>query len=190
VTVCGAEGELEAASNLFIESNTFVNCGTDYDNTTACSGVRAEPGSSCIIRNNLVYGTNTPLLVVKPADTSSDSDEPERRAPLAQVVANENAVSTQNNCQSGFKVVEVAFSVEDKSFENTTGFGAQGWVLTPQTFDPKVDETDEDCDYIEGSIIEDDNGELIIPGEEESRELFDELYSQGNDLAFNERDDV
>jgi hypothetical protein len=191
VTVCSANGELEAASNLFIESNTFVDCGTAREAASSgCSGIRVEPGSSCIIRNNLVYGTGTPLQMVKPADSSSETDGSVDKAQLAQVIVNENAVSTENRCQNGFEVISVAFPDGSGSYENTTGFGAQGWVLTPQTFDPKVDETDEDCDYIDGSIIEDDDGELVIPGEEESRELFDNLYSQGSDLAFNERDDV
>lgn len=191
VTACVAEGELEAASNLFIESNTFVDCGAGLENAgIGCSGIRAEPGSSCIIRNNLVYGTGTPLQIVQPADSLSDTDEPKGKTPLAQVVANENAVSTESSSNYGFKPVSVTFPEGGESFENSSGIGAQGWVLTPQTFDPKIDETDEDCDYIEGSIIEDDDGELVIPGEEESRELFDNLYNQGNDLAFNERDDV
>jgi hypothetical protein len=191
VTACAAQGELEAASNLFIESNTFIDCGADPENAgTGCSGIRAEPGTSCIIRNNLVYGTGTPLHIVSTEELSSDTAELPVTAPSAQIFANENAVSVQYSSQSGFKPISVTFADKSESFENATGFGAQGWVLTPQTFDPKVDETDDECDYIEGAIVEDDDGELVIPGEEESRELFDHLYSQGNDIAFNERDDV
>jgi hypothetical protein len=191
VTACAAKGELEAASNLFIESNTFVDCGALENAGAGCSGIRAEPGTSCIIRNNLVCGAGTPLQIVSSEDLSTEATAglPDTTPP-AQIFANENAVSVEYSSQSGFKPIPVTFTDKLDTFENSTGFGAQEWVLTPQTFDPQIDETDEDCDYIEGSIVEDDNGELVIPGEEESRELFDDLYSQGNDLAFNERDDV
>jgi hypothetical protein len=191
VTVCGSGREqLMAASNLFVENNTFVNCGIGSDETgpQRC-GISVEPGTSCIIRKNLVYGHGTPLVTAG-LKASTQDDEVAMVITPPQIVSDENAVSQQGGIQDGFSYVPVEFAGDCVSFENTTEFGAQGWVLTPNVFDPDVDETDEEFDYIESSVIEDDDGELIIPEDLESRDLFGHLYGAENGLAFNERDDV
>jgi hypothetical protein len=183
ITACGhGPDETIAASNLFIESNTFVWCGVNNtDKKSSSPGVLVETGTSCIIRKNLIYGMGNPLIL---DDKISGAVSP------AQIIYDENAVSDDTFLRSGFTKTSVEFSDECMTFDNTTGYGAQGWVLTPQVFDPAIDETDEESDYIEGSILEDDNGEIIIPSDEESQDLFSHLYGQITNGEFSEQDDA
>lgn len=192
VTVCGSGKEqLAPASNLFIESNTFVNCGSSGGETrTIMCGISVEPGTSCIIRKNLVYGSGTPLVITESQMSAQfDEDAAVVTAP-PQIVSDKNAVSEKEFTERGFSYIPITFAGDCVSFENTTGFGAQGWVLTPQVFDPKMDETDGEFDYIGSSIIEDDDGELVISDDQDPGDLFGHLYGQESGIAFNERDDV
>jgi hypothetical protein len=191
VTVCGFGVEQSVpATNLFIESNTFINCGIrGGEKRTWHSGIRVEPGTTCIIRMNLVVGCGIPLIITEKKSQEINDDEiPVAIAP-AQIVSDENAVSDKDISQGGFTYIPVEFDNDCVSFENTTGFGASGWVLTPQVFDPGIDDIDDEPYYVDGSIPEDDE-EFVIPDEQDPRDLFGHLYGQESDLAFNERDDV
>ncbi|MBN1603894.1 MAG: right-handed parallel beta-helix repeat-containing protein [Chitinispirillaceae bacterium] len=192
VTVCGSGKEqLAAASNLFVENNTFVNCGNSSGETqTRNCGIRVEPGTSCIIRKNLVYGSGKPLVIAESQISEQFDDEIAVATVPPQIVSDKNAVSQRDVTERGFSYVPIKFAGDCVSFENTTEYGAQGWVLTPQVFDPKIDETDEEFDYIDGLIIEDDDGELVIADDQDSSDLFSHLYGQESEIAFHERDDV
>jgi hypothetical protein len=182
VRACGnGPDEVIAASNLFIENNTFVWCGiNNTDKKSSAPGVQVEAGTSCIIRKNLIYGMGNPLILEDKISSVSP----------APIVSDENAISDDTFSRNGFIKTSVVFSDECMTFDNTSGFGAQGWVLTPQVFDPAIDETDEESDYIEGAILEDDNGELIIPSEEDSQDLFSHLYGQITNGEFSEQDEM
>lgn len=125
--------ERAAASNLLVESNTCVNCGTVSENRRVV-GVRIDAGATAIVRRNLFSGEGRPYVY-------TDSAVPDKR--IASKLIIENIAAGGCEAMEGAAVAAVAFNnAGSDDFTNDSGFGASGWVLTPETFDPQVDEAD------------------------------------------------
>ncbi|MDG5813535.1 chondroitinase-B domain-containing protein [Chitinispirillales bacterium ANBcel5] len=169
VNVGSSSGTLrKAASNLFINSNTCVHCGIDApDKQEAVSGFRIEPGTSCIIQKNLVVGDGKPYGIV---GENGDS--------TVNYVVDDNICDNSGVSLHGFEHSSVSFDQpDDDNYQNSSGYGACGLMLTPQTFDPSIDELREgEVDYLAASVLEDEQGGLVIPGGDDENP-FTEIYS-------------
>jgi hypothetical protein len=137
IRVCGlsAQHGRNASTNLFIEHNTLIDCGNKgkgnrKDHTDA--GILIEPGTSGIVRKNLFYGSG--------AACSGDGAD--------SFLLRDNGACGEIEPVEGVIVFPVAF--KDKSaddYSNDSGFGARGWMLTPDVYDPHADDIDTVCDY-------------------------------------------
>jgi hypothetical protein len=183
IRVCGKSKEKAAAINLFIENNTCIECGSK--DAAKVAGIVIEAGTTSIIHNNLIYGEGIPYRVDdSPGNTGNNS------TPKAQYVVENNIASGKCEPIKGFNLQEVVFQGYTKdNFENDSGYGASGWMLKPETFDPHMDDFVEDKDYIESSILEDEDGELVIPGDVENYDLFSRFYTGQIDMETQSEED-
>jgi hypothetical protein len=77
------------------------------------------------------------------------------------LVISENAASGTDKSSEGFSLVNIAFpSFTEQNFENSSGFGAQGWVVKPEGFDPDLDNLDSDTNYIDANMADDEDIEV------------------------------
>ncbi|MBN1575968.1 MAG: right-handed parallel beta-helix repeat-containing protein [Chitinispirillaceae bacterium] len=174
-----------ASSNCFIERNTFVNCSSPSGgDDPPVAGILIDPGTTGIVERNLVYGTGKPYAIVQALQQAHGGSGKASRAPATRFVIRDNGVAGGCSLLDGVGAVAVTFADPDgDDYNNGCGSGASGWVLTPQGFDPDVDETPGDIDYREASILEDETGELIVPGDEEGGRgnLFGNFFAEAGD---------
>jgi hypothetical protein len=172
IRVCGkSNNENSAASNLFIENNTCIECGSK--DPVKVAGIVIEAGTTSIIQNNLVYGEGIPYKIEEMSNKNGIAS-----IPKAQYVIENNIASGKCELIKGFDSHEVVFQEYTKdNFENESGYGASGWMLRPEAFNPHVDDLVDGKDYIESSVLEDEDGELVIPGEAENYDLFSRFYT-------------
>lgn len=192
VKVCGKSNNLNReATNLFIVNNTFIDCGSisKTPGVAGVAGITIEPGTSCIIQRNLISGQGKPYELTASIHYSDEEIEYEINTPASYVVQ-DNAVSGQCEIMDGVSVMETGFqSPESGNFENQSGYGASGWMMRPEAFDPHIDETEECDGYVEASVLEDEEGELIIPGEIDKQDLFSRFFSESVDNEMFVNDD-
>ncbi|MGA2505948.1 MAG: right-handed parallel beta-helix repeat-containing protein [Chitinispirillaceae bacterium] len=154
IGVCGASAgtELRAASNIIVENNTCIDNGRNRKNHTArVIGVRIDPGTTSVVRRNLFYGEGIPCAGAGAAVNGT-------RKTASLII--ENISSGQCGTAEGVAAADVAFeNGKDDDFTNTSGYGAAGWVLTPDAFDPHGDDIDEADDYRCGHWEIDDTDE-------------------------------
>jgi len=180
VRVCGINGESNPAVNLLIENNTFIDCGTQstIDDITV-AGIRIDNGTTCIIRRNLVHGKGKPYQVVPSGQDSIVKKNGKSRHATEFVVA-DNISSGGCDQLNGFKATDVDFQKSgDDNFENGSGYGATGWMLRRETFAPDVDESEKD--YVEASVLESDDGNLILPEDTDPGKLFDSFFAENDE---------
>jgi hypothetical protein len=128
VHVCGAGSNGgPAASNVIIEHNTCIECGEN--DGAAGNALRIDPGTSCVVRRNLFCGAALPY----PTAPGNKTNGQDRRTPRSGRLTIDNlhcdARRPLDGCGSG----EVSFaSAGTGNFENNSGFGASGKVLTPE----------------------------------------------------------
>lgn len=103
VRVCAKSNENSSpASSLFIESNTFIECGSaPTEVKPRVAGITIEPGTTCAIRRNLIYGNGEAFHIVKSVSYLDDLEEKEICTP-AQYVIQDNAASEQCLSIEGF----------------------------------------------------------------------------------------
>jgi hypothetical protein len=167
VTACGASENSEQAGNLFIEENTIVECG----NADNGSGIIMERGASGIIRKNLFYGS---------AAAYSCQDYKSSAANKPLIVINGNLAPRGSKPLDGVSIDDIELSkFSDGNFENESGYGASGWVLSADTFDKQADEAmAAHEDYSSAYEFEDENGDSIIPGESETGDVFGKFFPE------------
>ena len=187
VRVCGKTNYLNTeACNLFIENNTSIDCGSNTEDLSCVAGFRIEPGTTCIIQRNLVSGKGESCVII-PVAGGSDQEQP---AP-AEYVIRDNLYQGNTEPMNGFFRGNVEFA-ESRSdnYENNSGYGAHGWMMRSEAFDPHLDESgDGEVDYLDASVLEDENGELIVPGEFNREELFRNFFSEAMDQESLQLDD-
>ncbi|MCL2690061.1 MAG: right-handed parallel beta-helix repeat-containing protein [Chitinispirillia bacterium] len=167
VTACGVLGISEPAENLFIQNNTVINCG-GADNG---SGIIVELGASCIVQKNLFYGTAG--ICGCQGGKADSTDNP-------QVIMSDNLASHNSRQIDGVSIGDIAFSkFSDDNFQNESGYGAAGWVLSADTFDKQADEAIAEQDnYMDAYQFEDEDGEMIVPGDGELDDAFGKFFGE------------
>ncbi len=131
IRAAGTDANRPAASNLFVENNTCVDCGTVPD-TPAASGIVIDKGTSCIVRKNLVSGQGVPCSKISEGD------------PVAIV---DNLMLGRFPETNGFSRGQADFLASgDDDFANDSGYGAAGWVLGPGPAELAA-ESDDTRDY-------------------------------------------
>jgi hypothetical protein len=150
-----------AAISLFIENNTFVNCGMGEKGSTAANvAIGIEKGTSGIVRKNLFSGN----AVVTGGQAS--------------FVVKDNG--TTGKAGDGVEAIAVAFKdPAGDDYTNDSGYGASGWMLKPEAYDPHGDDIEGESDYCH-AVIDDEEGEAAPDGEEPGFESFMErFYAEG-----------
>ncbi|MDR0306776.1 MAG: right-handed parallel beta-helix repeat-containing protein [Chitinispirillales bacterium] len=133
VTACGSQDDSQAAGNLFIQENTIVNCGA-ADNGSA---VIIEGGASCIIQKNLFYGSARACSFQSHIDGAQSAASMKK----SQTIISGNLAWGGSHKLDGVLIDNGEFrKLSDDNFENESGFGAKGWVLSPDTFDKQAGE--------------------------------------------------
>jgi hypothetical protein len=155
--------QIEPATGLLIERNTIVHRGAPE----AALGI--DPGTSCISERNLVYGTPKPVEFL--GEEPSAAPATFTRG-LPRLFAKDNALSGCSGEIEGFKVVGADFAAfEADDFTNHTGYGAEGWVLSPAPYEPDTTAAEsmaelshhaEDLDIEEETAGEFDDGETPV----------------------------
>ncbi len=178
ILVAGSnDGEKVAATNLFIEKNTCIDCGI-VSEKEAISGILIEPGTTCIVNKNLVYGKGLPYFIIDGLSEQIISGA----SKVSQHVITDNALSGINQSLAGFSLIDVDFpNYAEGNFENNSGFGAQGWMLKPEGYDPNLDNITGDTDYLDTSFIEDEEGNITIASDIDQQELFSQYFSDVNE---------
>jgi hypothetical protein len=147
--------ERRAASNILIENNTCIDCGTvqDRDGEMRVAGVRIDNGTTAIVRRNLFSGEGKPYLCAGGAAADT-------RAATKLIIENIAAGGCEGIEGAAAAGVTFKNAVGD-DFSNDSGWGAAGAVLTPATFDPQADAIDEANDYRcgNGALDDEESGE-------------------------------
>lgn len=180
IRVCGKQNEEKAAaSNLLIEKNTLIQCCAPEDNHSAF--IRIEPGTTSIIQQNLFHGKGHPYRMSDFVLNQKAEINPVKQM-RTETVIDDNLGSGDCEILKGITARAVEFVNETDCFENDSGYGASGWVLKQEGFDINGDEHNEQTDYLEASILEDDDGNLIVPGENYNDNIFSRYFSESMDL--------
>ena len=157
-----SEDDHGTTENCFIENNTFIDCSSPYrDGESTVAGILFDRGTTGIIQRNLIVGTGKPYALVQ-----STVDGCERGASgETRFVIKDNYAAGGCLTQDGVGEMSVSFdNAQAGDYSNTSGVGAAGWVLKPQGFDPDCDTYGDQEAYREASVLEDDAGNLILPG--------------------------
>ncbi len=127
--------EIAGATNIIIEQNTFVGWGEFRKKNGCC--IRINPDATCVVRKNLFYGKGTPFCL----DDSGKASPGQPGAPSPS--GGKNFLITDNkssgDCEraDGCTPAEVAFkSIAFDNYTNDSGYGAHGWMLSPEAYDP------------------------------------------------------
>jgi len=185
-----SESESEAATNLFIENNTFVNTSPEKTGLTC---IELENDTTTFISKNLLYGFDIPCHSVRQIPKSANLSH-EHHA------ISENATSGLTSSLSGFIFKNTVFMNSDNGdFENTSGFGAQGWVLKPEGFNPEIDNFGAEDNYLDVYALDNEDTEETGSENIAQSELLNSFFGKtdGDEysyddpgLSFHERDDV
>jgi hypothetical protein len=122
-------------SNILIERNTFVGDGNgDRKNIF---GIQIEQMTTCIIRKNLFHNMAIPY---KATGSIAANDHENAEAPgidEKRCMISDNIVSGIDAPLNGCSPAKVAFkSAAFDNYMNESGYGAGGWLLSPEAFDP------------------------------------------------------
>lgn len=148
------DGARIAATNLFIENNTFVECGNAPAKENAA--IRLDPGTSGIIRRNLFIGN----AVIATGQSS--------------FVVTENGATGETGGGIEKKVVGFKDPAGD-DYTNDSGYGASGWMLRPEAYDPHGDDSEGESGYSH-AVIDGEDDEAAPIAEEPGFESFMERF--------------
>lgn len=125
--------ELRAGSNIIVENNTLIErnghraegaSGHIAGGRDASAGVHVDAGVTCVVQNNLFCGSGKPQSI----DPSGEK--------TTRCFARANAVCGGLSIE-GWTVEEVEFAEYDNDdFDNRSGFGAQGWMVSHNAAEP------------------------------------------------------
>jgi hypothetical protein len=117
-----------SASNVFIEQNTFYDCGFQSADARRGCAMRFDAETSSIVRRNIMHGEAYPYRVFQTGDTEGASG-PIRPGRASHFIFDENIVSGGAAAQPGCVEREMVFAHPDAGdFSAETACGAQGWA--------------------------------------------------------------
>jgi hypothetical protein len=129
--------------NVIIENNTCIDWDTNKNNT---GGIVIESGTSSVIKNNIFFGKGKPYIFA-----------------CEKIKDNNNHLIINNisggGCTSIKGVVEANInfaSYQEDNFTNTSGYGANGWMCSPDFYDPDKDLENYELNYNNNIENEDD----------------------------------
>lgn len=185
ICACGSDGEgTIAAQNLFVENNTFVNCGTARpDGEPRLAGLLIDQGTTGIMQNNLIFGLGKPYAIrTRQTPITGVPAEQAIVANDTQFVIKDNGVSGGAESLDGACSVAISFaSIETFDCEQDSPFGAHGWMVSPEGCFPDVATREEVEAYRVASVVVDENGTLVVPGERGPENLFGMIYGSLDD---------
>lgn len=178
ISVCGNSNSQQAAVNLFIENNTCVDCGDiPVQSSTKISGILIEPGTTCVVSNNLISGDGIPCYVVESTQITTGNAPGQS----AQIVITSNAASGSRGLLTGFDQISVDFAdYTEGNYENNSGYGAQGWMLRPEGFNPSLDDLNSESDSFDMSAFDDEDENSDIPEDKDHQEFIESFFSEAN----------
>jgi hypothetical protein len=119
--------------------------------------VRIDPGTTGIARRNLVAGKGRAAAITDPRVYRSEHAPAAGRPKTAAWMIVDNIASGAVPAMEGVARAEVAFDgSSENDFTNGSGYGARGWVLKPECFDPDLDEVAEAEKYCHVDLDGDD----------------------------------
>jgi len=164
-----------AALNCFIEHNSIIRPESpDSDSPQDTAAILIDTGTSGILQQNLIAGHGKPYIIT--ADNGR-TEEP------THFIMKDNGITT--GCAQAEGTVSVAAEFTDASADDygTDGtYGASGWVVRPECFDPHLDDAESGSDYRDDALFTDENGELHIPGEDDADNPFGKYISNARQL--------
>jgi hypothetical protein len=128
-----------ATVNILLEKNTCV-AWSQSQPQGKCPGISIEPKAYAIIQRNLFLGPGKPFEVIEQKNDCGLTNA-RKEKPRHCILDN---LSAAHHCDAGTGIScgGVVFAgIAMDNYENTTGFGAQGWVVKPEPFDPDKDES-------------------------------------------------
>jgi hypothetical protein len=161
--------DMPGASNILIEQNTLI--GWEKSGESSGCFVRINPDTTCVVRKNLFFGTGKPYCMEGQGKRTGTSPGDKN------VLVTDNISSGGCENLKGCARTEVAFkSVVFDNYANDTGYGACGWMLSPEAYDPGPE-----------TFCEPRTGDLILPVEDEPIETDEDVEIA--DLPQNNADD-
>jgi len=167
----GSTSPLRNASlNLIIEGNTGVDCGTPSPGAERIAGVLIDAGTSCVVERNLFSGPGIPCAG---AGISGS------------VLVADNLASHSCKAMNGVAPGDVTFTCSDgDDYSNESGYGAHGWMVLPEGFNPRQDALGESEGYTEALPEDAVNAEEFdeeVP-DEASEEMEESLDAKGENF--------
>jgi hypothetical protein len=160
------------AENLFIENNTFVDCGGGSSGSGGHWGIACDTGTTGIIRKNLFTGKGRAY-----AEPNVNS----------LFLVGDNGAEGGIDAADGISRISVGFrDPGGDDYSNDSGYGAAGWPLTPQGFDPHGDDIDPENPYC-AAAGDEEQSEESEEADEGPFESFMEQFYQKDIAAEGER---
>ena len=132
----GSMPQSPAASNAVIEHNTMIDW--DDNGVSNATAILIEPGTSSVIRKNLFCGKGRPYAVVGQA-----VNKKAKQALISlskTLLVKDNAVCGLGEPLDGAVSATVSFvSAPLDNYTNDSGYGARGWMLSPEAYEPGPD---------------------------------------------------
>jgi hypothetical protein len=132
-----------AKTAIVIENNTFVDCGQQVKTKTSGKmigyNIRIESGVSCVVQRNLLYGAagSTKLAGEPRPEMRKLAKTKEPTACFIQDNLVVDAAQSPNALPGGEKLF---CGYGKDNFENTSGYGASGWMLSPEKYTENPDD--------------------------------------------------
>ncbi len=110
--------------NVIVESNTFVSMHKEK------AIISIEENTCAIIQHNLFAGSDKPYEI-------KNAQHNNKTSPQCNCIVDNIAAIRLNTAVEGVASMPVEFSDRmQNDFGNNSGYGAQGWILSPYPFDP------------------------------------------------------
>jgi hypothetical protein len=127
--------ETASASNIIIERNTIVGWENAVEKRKC--GVRIEPTTTCVVRQNLFHDTGKPYDTMRSEKTDGHGIASKPSSAHKHVLITDNIASGLCAPLDGWAPVNVMFrSAAFDNYMNDSGYGADGWMLSPEAYDP------------------------------------------------------
>ncbi len=176
------------ASNIMIENNTIIQRNHPLEKENC--GIRIDRETTCIIRRNLFSGPGNPYTVRNSIEMDDHNDVVISSSGQEPYFIMDNIVSGGCALADGCARQEISFvSAHLDNYTNDSGYGAQGWVLSPEAPE-ETEETEETeaCDpdsYVDqGAISEDESETPAAADQEEPQEPEETAETDGDSVDF------